>query len=74
MCSSDLARTDKGLRLDKLLALIGLADSVTDASRKIKAGAVEVNGNLQNALLLPDASGVLVIRTGKKWKRVRAGT
>jgi tyrosyl-tRNA synthetase len=68
------ALTDKGLRLDKLLALIGLADSVTDATRKIKAGAVEINGNLQNALLLPATRGVLVIRTGKKWKRVRAGT
>ncbi|HEX3683515.1 MAG TPA: tyrosine--tRNA ligase [Bryobacteraceae bacterium] len=68
------ALSDKGLRLDKLLALIGLADSVSDATRKIKAGAVEVNGNLQNALLLPATGGVLVIRTGKKWKRVRAGT
>ena len=68
------ARTDKGLRLDKLLAQIGLADSVTDASRKIKAGAVEINGNTQNQLLLTGATGVLVIRSGKKWKRVRTGT
>ena len=34
-------QTDKGIRLDKLLAAIGLAESVTDASRKIKANAVE---------------------------------
>jgi tyrosyl-tRNA synthetase len=67
-------RTDKGLRLDKLLAFTGLADSVTDAARKIKAGAVEVNGNLQNAPLLTGGTGVLVIRSGKKWKRVRTGT
>ena len=68
------ALTDKGLRLDKLLAQIGLADSVTDASRKIKAGAVEINGNMQNQLLLTGETGVLVIRSGKKWKRVRTGT
>ncbi|MBV9762218.1 MAG: tyrosine--tRNA ligase [Acidobacteriaceae bacterium] len=65
------ARTEKGLRLDKLLAMIGLADSVTDASRKIKAGAVEVNGRIQDRLVLEEAGGVLVVRAGKKWKRVR---
>jgi tyrosyl-tRNA synthetase len=65
------ARAANGVRLDKLIALIGLADSVTDASRKIKAGAVEVNGAVQTALLLTGLNGLLVIRSGKKWKRVR---
>jgi tyrosyl-tRNA synthetase len=65
------ACTEKGIRVDKLLALIGLADSVTDAARKIKAGAVEINGNVHKDLLLVGASSVLVIRVGKKWKRVR---
>lgn len=65
------ANTEKGIRLDKLIAGIGLADSVTDASRKIKAGAVEVNGGIHRDLLLTNRSGVLVIRAGKKWKRVR---
>ena len=37
-------RTDSGIRVDKLLAKIGLAESVSDAVRKIKAGAVEING------------------------------
>ncbi len=64
--------TDKGIRIDKLLALIHLADSVTDAARKLKAGAVEINGNIHKELLLNGARGVLVIRVGKKWKRVRA--
>jgi tyrosyl-tRNA synthetase len=68
------ARSEKGIRLDKLLALVGLADSVTDASRKIKAGAVEVNGQIQNQLTLTDGAGLLVLRAGKKWKRVRTGT
>jgi tyrosyl-tRNA synthetase len=65
------ARNEKGIRIDKLIALIGVADSVTDATRKLKAGAVEVNGTVQKDLLLTGARGTLVIRVGKKWKRVR---
>ncbi len=64
--------TANGIRVDKLLATVSLADSVSDATRKIKAGAVEINGNVHRELLLPGASGVLVIRVGKKWKRVNA--
>ncbi len=63
--------TDKGIRVDKLLALAGLAESVTDASRKLKAGAVQINGDTVKDLLLPGAAGTLAIRLGKKWKRVR---
>jgi tyrosyl-tRNA synthetase len=66
------AASEKGIRVDKLLATVQLADSVTDATRKIKAGAVEINGQIQKDLLLTDAAGVLVIRVGKKWKRVKA--
>jgi tyrosyl-tRNA synthetase len=65
------ASVEKGIRVDKLIALVGIADSVTDATRKIKAGAVEINGNVQRELLLTGARGTLVIRVGKKWKRVR---
>jgi tyrosyl-tRNA synthetase len=67
------AVTEKGIRVDKLLAAVELADSVSDATRKIKAGAVEINGNMHRDLVLDGASGVLVIRVGKKWKRVNAG-
>ena len=67
------ASNERGIRIDKLLAILGLADSVTDATRKIKAGAVEINGNVHRDLLLSGARGVLVIRYGKKWKRVRTG-
>ena len=63
--------TDKGIRVDKLLATIGLADSVTDATRKLKAGAVEVNGLIHKDLLLAGAHGTVVLRLGKKWKRVK---
>ncbi len=65
------AQTEKGIRLDKLLAAVGLAESVTDAARKIKAGAVEVSGQIAKELLLPGVTGTLVLRLGKKWKRVR---
>jgi tyrosyl-tRNA synthetase len=65
------ASTDKGIRLDKLVAAIGLADSVTDAARKLKAGALEINGNIHKDLLLTGATGVLIMRLGKKWKRVK---
>jgi tyrosyl-tRNA synthetase len=65
------AASEKGIRIDKLIAMIGLADSITDASRKIKSGAVEVNGTVYKELLRPETPGLLVIRVGKKWKRVR---
>jgi tyrosyl-tRNA synthetase len=63
--------TEKGIRLDKLVAAVGISDSVTDASRKIKAGAVEVNGQIVKDLLLTGPPATLVLRLGKKWKRVR---
>lgn len=66
------ARTEKGIRIDKLLAGVGLCDSVTDAVRKLKAGAVEINHVIHKELLLSDAPGLLVVRVGKKWKRVKA--
>jgi len=59
------------LRVDKLLAKVGLADSVSDAVRKLKAGAVEINGVRHSELRYPDSAGAwLTIRVGKKWKRV----
>ena len=63
-------RNAAGIRLDKLTAKIGLADSVTDAVRKLKAGAVEVNGEKITELVLTAASGELIIHVGKRWKRV----
>jgi tyrosyl-tRNA synthetase len=68
------ALSDKGIRVDKLLALIGLTSSVTDATRKMKAGAVEINGSIQKDLLLNNMDPELTIRVGKQWKRVRVQT
>jgi tyrosyl-tRNA synthetase len=65
------ARTEKGIRVDKLIAKIGLTESVSDAVRKVEAGAVEINGVISKDRFLPDEAGLLVVRVGKKWKRVR---
>jgi tyrosyl-tRNA synthetase len=70
----EAARTEKGIRIDKLLSATGLADSVTDAVRKLKAGAVEINGEIHKDLLFTGANGQLVLRLGKKWKRVNVGS
>jgi tyrosyl-tRNA synthetase len=64
-------RVAAGIRVDKLLAKIGLADSVTDGLRKIKAGAVEINGEKVRDLVLLDPPAELVIQVGKNWRRVR---
>jgi tyrosyl-tRNA synthetase len=66
----DGLRTEKGVRLDKLLAKVGLADSVSDATRKIKSGAVEINGRRVHELVVADGVGEWVIQAGKKWCKV----
>jgi tyrosyl-tRNA synthetase len=60
---------DGAIRVDKLLAKIGLADSVTDATRKIKAGSVEINGERVKDLAVPP-SPEMVIQVGKNWRKV----
>jgi tyrosyl-tRNA synthetase len=64
------ARAPEGVRVVKMLVGVGLAGSRTDAERKLKAGAVEINGARHTELLLPGA-GELTVRVGKKWKKVR---
>jgi tyrosyl-tRNA synthetase len=66
----DGVRVENGIRLDKLLARVGLAESVSDAVRKIKAGAVEINGERVKELLLPNPPAELVIQVGKKWRKI----
>jgi tyrosyl-tRNA synthetase len=59
-----------GIRVDKILARTGLAESVSDAVRKIKAGAVEINGQKVRDLVLPNPGAELLIQVGKNWRRV----
>ena len=68
-CPRECAK-DGAIRVDKLLARIGLAESVSDAVRKIKAGAVEINGEKVRTWRWPDPPAELVIQVGKNWKRV----
>ena len=67
----DDLRDGAHFHVDKLLARIGLADSVTDAARKRKAGAVTIDGVRQTELKYPLSEGaVYTIQVGKKWRRV----
>jgi tyrosyl-tRNA synthetase len=63
-------RVAEGIRLDKLIARIGLAPSVSEAVRKIKAGAVSVNGEKVTELVLRAPAGELTVQVGKGWRRV----
>ncbi|MFH1602983.1 MAG: tyrosine--tRNA ligase [Pseudomonadota bacterium] len=63
-------RHANGIRIDKLLAKIGLAESVSDATRKLKAGAVAINGSKVTGLALPEPTGEWVIQVGKNWRRI----
>jgi tyrosyl-tRNA synthetase len=64
-------KTDGSIQIDKLLARISLAESVSDAARKRKAGAVVIDGLKQTEPRYPLATGsVHTIQVGKKWRRV----
>jgi tyrosyl-tRNA synthetase len=60
-----------GTSLPKILLAAGLADSRTDAERKVKAGAVEINGDKHASLTIALPPGQHVFRLGKKWKRIQ---
>jgi tyrosyl-tRNA synthetase len=60
------------VRLDKLLAKVGLAESVSDAVRKLKQKSVKVNGEVQTAPAVSlDTSTPVTLQVGRKIKKVR---
>lgn len=61
---------EPAIRIDKLLARVGLAESVSDAVRKLKAGAVELDGARVSDLRQIQFPATHVLRVGKKWKQV----
>jgi tyrosyl-tRNA synthetase len=65
--------TENGMRLDKLLARVDLAESVSDAVRKLKQKAVRVNGVVvTDPVARVDLGQPLTLQVGKRIKKVRA--
>jgi tyrosyl-tRNA synthetase len=58
------------MRADKFLVKIGLAESASDATRKVKQGAVRVGGTLLEGthVMVPSLPLRLVVRAGKRAK------
>ncbi len=70
---ADVASSDgKTVKLEKLLHRSGLADSVTDGARKIKAKAVRIGSEVKadSALLVDKFPFDVTIRVGRKLKRI----
>ncbi len=64
-------RDGHAVKLDKLLARCGLAESISDASRKIKQKAVRVNGEVRTELILQvHLPAELLVRVGRNIRRV----
>lgn len=64
---------EAGMNLAKILVHLQLAESRTEAERRVKAGAVEVNGAKQTTLGFELRAGEsYLFHVGKKWKRVDA--
>ena len=67
--------SDRGgypIRVDKLLAQSGLATSVAEGARKIKQGAVDIDGAsvVEPVFVLQVMPVILKVRAGKLWKQV----
>ncbi len=61
----------KRIKLDKLLARCGLADSVSDGSRKIKQKSVRIGGEVTTDLVIPvDLPAELTVRVGRSMRRI----
>jgi len=67
-----LADAQVRIKLDKLLARVGLADSISDAVRKLKQKAVAINGEVKtDPVVFWDVREESILRAGKKMKKVR---
>jgi tyrosyl-tRNA synthetase len=72
---SDLKRDGTMVRLNKIVADAGLADSTSDAARKIKQNAVRINGKVMtesNARLEPSVfeNNEFTLQVGRRIKRI----
>ena len=67
------AESERPIKLDRLLARVGLAASVSEASRKIREGAVTINGQRCRELLYrldPSRTNELLVQLGRHHMRV----
>ncbi len=63
--------SSKRVKLDKLLARCGLADSVSDGSRKIKQKSVRIDGEVMTDLVISvNLPAELTLRVGRSMRRV----
>ena len=69
---AEIAGRDGGsIKLDKLVARCGMADSASDAQRKIKQGAVRVDGEVKKEpVLAVKVPAELTLRVGRLIKKV----
>jgi tyrosyl-tRNA synthetase len=68
---TDVRNNDGSISLKKLLYRAGLAESVSDAERKIKAQSVKINGTRYSQhFVTADQGNELIIQVGKRSKRV----
>jgi tyrosyl-tRNA synthetase len=59
------------IKLDKLLVQCGLADSVSDGLRKVRAKAVRIDGNVKSDPIMPiKVPAEFTLRVGRLLKRV----
>lgn len=70
VAAADLGRdTDGRVRLSKLLTTVGLAASATEADRKVKEGAVRIDGEVvKQSHMAMNGAGRLTVRVGKRAK------
>jgi tyrosyl-tRNA synthetase len=69
---SDFADDSFPIRLDKLIRHVGLAASNTDGAGKIKSGAVSIDGQVaQSVIVNIPLNQHVMIRVGRRMKKVR---
>ncbi len=68
----EVAIAESSMRLDKLLARVGLADSGTDAVRKLKQKSAKVNGEIRTEpTAVIDLTQPVTLQVGRRIKMVR---
>jgi tyrosyl-tRNA synthetase len=68
---ADVAAGDNAIKLDRLLARCGLAESVSDGLRKIKQNAVRIDGEVKShPILRMNVPAEFTLRVGRALRRI----